>query len=105
MMTLLFCKATYGQGASRKSQRHTQKNSRKCREVILALANKVKLCIKPTQSKAGRPKTEYTESGKEWLKNNLDKLDIIYVTPDRKNHGYVGKVDGKRQYVQKRYLI
>ena len=78
---------------------------RKRREVILALANKVKLCIKPTQSKAGRPKTEFTESEKEWLKNNLDKLDIIYVTPDRKNHRYIEKVDGKRQYVRKRYLI
>ena len=81
------------------------KSPRKRKEVISALANKFKLRIKPTQSKAGRPKNELTESEKEWIKNYLDKTDIIYVTPGRKNHHYVGKVDGKSQYVQKRYLM
>ena len=46
-----------------------------------------------------------TESEKEWLKIFLDKSDITYVTPGRKDHCYVGKVDGKSQYVQKRYLL
>ena len=81
------------------------KNPRKRKEVISALANQSKLRIKPTQSKAGRPKNELTESEKEWLKNFLDKPNITYVTPGRKNHRYVGKVDGKSQYVQKRYLM
>ena len=43
----------------------------KCKEVISALANKLKLRNKPTQSKAGRPKNELTESEKEWLKHFL----------------------------------
>ena len=43
-----------------------------------------------------------TEGEKEWLKSFLDKSDITYVTPDQ---NYVGKVDGKSQYVQKRYLM
>ena len=77
------------------------KSPRKRKEVISALTNKFKLRIKPTQSKAGRPKYELTESEKEWLKNFLDKPDIIYVTPGRKNPRYVGKVDVKSQYVQK----
>ena len=77
---------------------------RKHKEVISASATKFKLRIKPTQLKAGRPKNEMTESEKEWLKNLLDKPDITYVTPGRKDHRYVGKVDGKRQYVQNRYL-
>ena len=64
------------------------------------MANIFELCIKPTQSKAGRPRIELAESGKEWLKNVLDKPDITYVTPCRKDHRYVGKVDGKSQ---KRY--
>ena len=81
------------------------KSSRKRKEVISALTNKFKLRIKPTQSKAGRPKNELTESEKEWLKNFLDKPDITYVTPGRKDHSYVGKIDGKSQYVQKRYLM
>ena len=73
------------------------KSPRKRKEVISALANKFKLRIKPTQSKAGRPKNELIESEKEWLKNVLDKPDITYVTPGRKDHHYVGKVDGESQ--------
>ena len=46
-----------------------------------------------------------TESQKEWLKNFLDKPDIIYVNPGRKDHRNFAKVDDKSQYVQKRYLI
>ena len=71
------------------------KSPRKSKEVISAWANKFKQFIKPIQLKAGRPKNELTESEKELLKNFLDKLD----------HRYVGKVDGKSQYVQKRYLM
>ena len=67
------------------------------------MENKFKLRIKPTQLKVGRAKNELTESEKEWLKNFLDKPDITYVTPGWKDHRYVGKVDGKSQYVQKRY--
>ena len=67
------------------------KSPRKYREAISALANKLKLRIKPTQSKAERPKNELTEIEKEWLKN-------FYVAPGRKDHRYVGKVDGKSQY-------
>ena len=81
------------------------KNHRKCKKVISALANKFKLRIKPTQSKAGRPKKKLAESEKEWLKNFLDEPDITYITPGRKDPRYVGKVDGKSQYVQKRYLM
>ena len=52
------------------------KSPRKHKKVISALINKFKLRIKPTQSKARRPKNELTESEKEWLKNFLDKPDI-----------------------------
>ena len=71
------------------------KSPRKRKEVISASANKFKLHIKPTQLKEGRPKDELTESEKQWLKNFLDKPDITYVTPGRKDHRYAGKVDGK----------
>ena len=62
------------------------KSPKKRKEVISALANKFKLSIKPTQSKARRPKNVLTESEKEWLKNVLDKPNISYVTPGRKDH-------------------
>ena len=63
------------------------------------------LRIKPTQSKAERPKNELTESEKGWLKNILNEPDITYVTLGQKDHRYVGEVDGKSQYVQKRYIL
>ena len=63
------------------------------------MANRFKLRIKPIQLKAGRPKNVLTESEKEWHKNVLDKPDITYVAPGQKDHRYVGKVDGKSQYV------
>ena len=66
------------------------------------MARKFKLRINSTQSKAEGTKNELTEGEKEWLKSFLDKSDITYVTPDR---NYVGKVDSKSQYVQKRYLM
>ena len=56
------------------------KSPRKREEVISALANKFKQPIKSTQSKAGRPKNQLTESEKEWFKNFLDKPHITYVT-------------------------
>ena len=50
-------------------------------------------------------KTSWQKVKKKWLTNFLDKLDITYVTPGRKDHRYVGKVDGKSQYVQKHILM
>ena len=81
------------------------KSPRKHKEVISALENKFKPRINPTQSKAERQKNESTEIEKEWFKNILVKPDITYVTPGRKDHCYIGKVDSKSQYVQKRYLM
>ena len=81
------------------------KSPRKRKEVISALVNKFKMRTKPIQLKVGRPKNKLTESEKEWLKNFLDKPDITYVIPGRKDHRYVGKVECKSQYVQKRYLM
>ena len=61
---------------SRSAAKTLPKSPRKRKKVISALANKFKRCIKPTQSKAGKPKNELTEKEKERLKNVLDKLDI-----------------------------
>ena len=44
------------------------KSPRKCKEDISALTNKFKLRIKPAQLKAGRPKSELTESEKNCSK-------------------------------------
>ena len=70
-----------------------------------SFGKQIQLHIRPTQLKAGRPKNEFTESEKEWLKNHLDKPDITYVPQGRKDQRYVGKIYGKSQYVQKRYRM
>ena len=57
------------------------KSPRKRKGVISALTNKFKLHIRPTQSKAGRPKNVLTEGEKEWLKSFLDKSYITCDTP------------------------
>ena len=35
----------------------------------------------------------------------MDGADITYTTPGRKDHVYVGKLDGVKQYSQKKYLL
>ena len=35
----------------------------------------------------------------------MDKADLTYVNPGRKDHVYIGKKDGEQQYCQKRYLL
>ena len=40
-----------------------------------------------------------------WLKELLDRSDVSYTTPGRKDHIYVGKVNGVKKYEQKRYLL
>ena len=54
--------------------------------------------------KRGRPKTVVSDDRKEWLLCLFERPGISRQTPDRKNAVYIGKVDGVRQYKQKRYL-
>ena len=42
---------------------------------------------------------------REWLENFLERADITYTTPGRRDTVYVGMDHGKRQYKQKRYLV
>ena len=103
-MKIVYSQAHIRSRSIQKVAKTLPKSPRQRKEVISALANKFKMRIKPTQSKAGRPKNQLTAREKEWLRNFLDTPDITYVTPGRKDHRYVGKVDGKSQYAQKRYL-
>ena len=57
-----------------------------------------------TKNKAGR-KNELSQEEREWLENFLERADITYTTPGRRNTVYVGMDHGKRQYKQKRYLL
>ena len=52
----------------------------------------------------GRTKNVLTFAEEEWLSAFLDRADISRQTPGRKDNGFTGKVNGKKQYAQKRYL-
>ena len=76
----------------------------KKKEVVGALAKKNSLRIAMTK-KPGRKTTELNPEEEEWLHEFLDRGDISYINPGRKDNVYIGKKDGKSQYVQKRYLL
>ena len=72
--------------------------------MLNSLVSKFNIRIK-YQTKAGRKENVLTEEEKEWLVNFFDRADITYTTPGRKDHVYIGKLDGIKKFVQKRYLL
>ena len=52
----------------------------------------------------GRTKNILTSAEEEWLSTFLDCADISRQTPGRKDNIFIGKVNGEKQYAQKRYL-
>ena len=54
------------------------------------------------KKKTGRKATEFTDEEKQWIVDTLDRADLIYVNPGRKDHVYIGKKDRKGQYCQKK---
>ena len=81
------------------------KSPRKKNEILGSVAKKYKFCIVMNKKKTGRKATELTEEEKQWIVDNLDRAYVTYVSPGRKDHVYIGKKDGERQYCQKRYLL
>ena len=57
------------------------------------------------QEKRGRKPDLLTEEEQEWLVNVFERPDITYINPGRKDNVCVLQKDGKREYVQKRYLL
>ena len=45
------------------------------------------------------------EEEKQWLETFLSRSDVTYTNPGRKDHVYVGKIDGERRYKQRLYLL
>ena len=57
------------------------------------------------KNKAGRKKNELRQEAREYLENFLERADITYTTPGRRDTVFVGMDYGNRQYKQKRYLL
>ena len=86
----------------RQAEKHLPQSPRKKNEIIKIIASKhLKINFR---DKCRRKKKLLGEQEEEWLSSFLDRPDISRQTPGRKDSVYKGKVDGIRQYKQKRYL-
>ena len=73
-------------------------------EVIGSLAKKYKMRI-ALSKKQGRKYEDLSEEEVTWLKDFLERPEMTYINPGKKDNIYVGKVDGKSVYVQKQHLL
>ena len=80
------------------------KSPGKRREVLHKITNK--FCVRfDFKAKRGKKKDELSDKELKWLKEFLDRPDISYMNPGRKDHMYVGKKDGVKLFEQKLYLL
>ena len=78
----------------------------KKKEIISSLASKYQLRIAQIQKKRPGPKRKgLTEEQIRWLVAVLDRPDISYMNPGKNDNVYIGKLDGTKQYEQKRYFL
>ena len=79
------------------------KSPHKGKEVASTLARNNQLRIQV--NKGGSPQRNLPEEQKQCLRKALDHPDLSMMNPGKKDNVYVGKVDGKRRYEPKRYLL
>ena len=52
--------------------------------------------------KSGRKAKELTDEEKQWIRYNLDRADLTYVNPGRKDYIYIGKKRWKATILPKK---
>ena len=92
------------QRSIKKAEKHLPFSPRKRLEVVGELAQKFKLRIK-LPGKRGRKNRTLTEDQENFLLDVFERSDMTYTTPGRKDNVYIGKIDGEKTFVQKRYLL
>ena len=88
----------------KKTEKHFPFSPRKRLDVVGGLAQKFKLRIKLT-GKRGRKNRTLTEDQENFLLDVFERSDTTYTTLSRKENVYIGKIDGQKTFVQKRYLF
>jgi len=88
----------------RKAEEGLPKSPNKKMEVIGSLAKKYQMRIALSKKK-GRKCEDLSEEQVEWLREYLERPEMTYINPGKKDNVYIGKIDGKSQYVQKQYLL
>ena len=92
------------QRSIKKAEKHLPFSPRKRLDVVGGLAQKFELRIKLT-GKRGRKNRTLTEDQENFLLDVFERSDTTYTTPSRKENVYIGKIDGQKTFVQKRYLF
>ena len=76
------------------------------KEIKVILASNYQLRITLIQKKhPGPTRKALTEEQIQWLVAALDRPDNSYMNPGKNDNVYIGKVDGVKQYEQKRYFL
>ena len=71
-------------------------------EIVKLIASKhLKISL---NRKGDRMKQALLIAEEEWLFSFLNRPDIFRQTPGRKDNVYIGKINGEKEYFQKRYL-
>ena len=91
----------------RKAKKSFPRSPRKGNTAVSSLAKKFQLRILPqhSQSNRGRPKQDLDADEKSWLIDFLDRQDITYTTPGKRDQVYMGKINSKKVYEIKKYLL
>ena len=89
----------------KKAEGSRPKSPRRRNAVVSSLAKKFQLRILPQQNNRGRPKQILDADEKSWLIDFLDRPDITYTMPGKRDQVYMGKVNGKKVYETKKYLL
>ena len=81
------------------------KSPRNRSEIVQSLSEKLSLSINLATKKLGQPVKELSADKTEWLLEFMEKDDVTYTNPGRKDQRYIGKENGKSKFVPIRYLL
>ena len=81
------------------------KSPRKRSEIVQSLSKKFNLRINLATKKPGRPVNELSADKISWLLEFMERPDVTYTNPGRKDQRYIGKENGKSKFVLIRYLL
>ena len=73
-------------------------------EVIKTLASKFNVKVKFCE-KVGRKNNVLSDLEQQWVEEFLNRADISYTTPGRRDNVYLGVVNKVKKFAQKRYLL
>ena len=83
-----------------RAEKHLPNSPHKKTEVISNLAKKYNLKIQLKNNRGRKPKV-LSEEQEKWIIDFLERPEMTYTNPGRKDHVYIGKINGEKQFVQK----